>query len=312
MLPLRICIHTAMATIRHTLTDPVPEMQATQSEPEQPITGAFTRRSELRAGFALQGGITVMTDRYYSAPLRFSRSFRPNGGGNGLCVYTSDVSPGVLNGDVYHSEWHLGEDTHVMLSSTSATRLHPTPSLPSSVKHHFTLEQGAVLEYFPEGVIPFKGSSSTLTTRFDLQENAILAYADIWAAGRVHRGELFQFQRYDSLTDIRLGKQIVVWDRFGLAPERDDPTQSAALMHYTHTAALWMIAPRLGSAELELVRQRLPHGSRILAGASMLAAGGIGVRMLGMAAWELQEQCLLLWNAVRPALLGSEMPPFRK
>ncbi|MCW3793635.1 urease accessory protein UreD [Paenibacillus sp. LS1] len=311
MLPLHICIHTAMSmALTRINSSSVPT--GTEMNRDESAGEPVTRRSELRATFAFQGERTVMTDRYYSAPLRFSRSFRPPGGGTELCVYTSDVSPGVLNGDHYHSEWELGEGTHVMLSSTSATRLHPTPSIPSSVNHHFRLGKGATLEYFPESVIPFKGSSSSLTVTFALEEQAILAYADIWSAGRIHRGEAFQFERYRSLTEIWQGEKLAVWDRFGFEPETDDPKHSASLLHYTHTAALWMIAPGLGTAELEQVRSALPPDGRMLAGASLLATGGIGVRLLGMAAWELQEQCLQIWNTLRPHLLGKETLVFRK
>lgn len=312
MLPLRICIRTPMSTVRHTATNSSSSLHGVEHGLNCSAGEAVIRRSELRATFALQGGRTVMTDRYYSAPLRFSRSFRPPGGGDELCIYTSDVSPGVLNGDHYRSEWQLGQNTHVMLSSTSATRLHPTPTVPSTVNHHFRLEQGAVLEYFPECVIPFKGSSSSLTTTFELGEQAVLAYADIWSAGRIHRGEAFQFKRYRSLTEIWQGEQLAVWDRFGLEPESDDPKSSAALLDYTHTAALWMIAPGLGAAQLESVRSILPPDGRMLAGASLLATGGIGVRLLGMAAWELQEQCLQIWNTLRPELLGKQTLAFRK
>ena len=148
MLPLHICIHTAMnMALTRINSSSVPT--GTEINRNESAGAPVTRRSELRATFAFQGDRTVMTDRYYSAPLRFSRSFRPPGGGTELCVYTSDVSPGVLNGDLYHSKWELGEGTHVMLSSTSATRLHPTPSIPSSVNHHFRLGKGATLEYFP-------------------------------------------------------------------------------------------------------------------------------------------------------------------
>ncbi|MFS0870549.1 urease accessory protein UreD [Paenibacillus xylanilyticus] len=312
MLPLRISIHTAMTMAQLTPINSSSVLEGTATNTGIHAEGAVMRRSELRATFALQGGRTIMTDRFYSAPLRFSRSFRPPGGGSGLCIYTSDVSPGVLNGDHYHSKWHLDEGTHVMLSSTSATRLHPTPSLPSSVNHHFQLQKGAVLEYFPECVIPFKGSSSSLTATFHLEEQAILAYADVWSAGRIHRGESFQFNKYRNLTEIWQGDQLAVWDRFGMEPGSDEPKQSAALLGFTHTAALWMIAPGLGAAELELVRSALPQDGRMLAGASLLASGGIGVRLLGMAAWELQEQCLQIWNTVRPDLLGSEILAFRK
>ncbi|WKL00414.1 urease accessory protein UreD [Paenibacillus amylolyticus] len=151
------------------------------------------------ATFAFQGDRTVMTDRYYSDLSGLADPFDlPEAEPNYVCTRQTSL-PESLTGDHYHSEWELGEGTHVMLSSTSATRLHPTPSIPSSVNHHFRLGKGATLEYFPECVIPFKGSSSSLAVTFELEERAILAYADIWSAGRIHRGEAFQFRALPQL-----------------------------------------------------------------------------------------------------------------
>lgn len=67
MLPLHICIHTAMSmALTRINSSSVPT--GTEMNRDESAGEPVTRRSELRATFAFQGERTVMTDRYYSAP----------------------------------------------------------------------------------------------------------------------------------------------------------------------------------------------------------------------------------------------------
>ncbi|GAK41033.1 urease accessory protein UreD [Paenibacillus urinalis] len=284
-----------------------------RSEERTDLYPSGMKRSELYATFERKGGLTYITDRYHTVPLRISRTFRLPGSDGELCVYTSDVSPGVMNGDEYDSKWLLKEGAHVVLTSTSATRLHPTPTLPSSVSHTFHLEQGAILEYFPECVIPFAGSRSVLTTAFHLGKNSTLVYADVWSAGRVHRGEQFDFIQFQGHTEVWKENELLVWDRFSLEPGLEQANNLSGMLDYTHMAALWIAGENISAKELTAIREALPQTGRILAGATLLAGGqGIAVRMLGRAAFELQEFCIELWNQIRPAVIGKVPLQFRK
>lgn len=88
-------------------------------------------------------------------------------------------------------------------------------------------------------------------------------------------------------------------------------------MNYTHSAALWIVDSGVGTEELRVVNETLAELSankRVLFGASMLAlqdgvSSGIGVRMLGWSAEELQQCCLSAWNVLRPILINK--PPLR-
>ncbi|WP_410770881.1 urease accessory protein UreD [Fontibacillus sp. BL9] len=229
-----------------------------------------------------------------------------------MCVYTTDVSPGVMDGDRYRSEWNLDKKAHVILGSTSALRLHPTPYLPSAVEQSFQLAGGAVLEYFPECIIPFRGSSCMTNTIFHLGPDAVLAYGEIWSAGRIHHGEVYAFSSYKSATEIWRGPDLVAWDSFVLAPGSGFSPHGgpAAMMDYTHTAALWIVAEGLGKPELDAIDNILEAAPPVLAGASTLAGqSGIIVRMLGYSAEELQQCSLAVWNVLRPIVIGK--PPLR-
>lgn len=298
-----ICMRTNMAIATH--TNP-PEAELSR------MNLSSRKRSELHATFEHKG-LTYISDRYHAAPLRISRTFRLPGSDGELCVYTSDVSPGVMNGDEYDSKWQLKEGAHVVLTSTSATRLHPTPTLPSSVSHTFHLEEGAVLEYFPECVIPFAGSRSTLMTTFHMRRSSALVYADVWSAGRVHHGEIFDFVHFEGQTEVWMDDELLVWDRFSIEPAAEQPDSLSGMLDYTHMAALWIVGQNIGQEELDVIREALPNSGRILAGVTLLAEGqGIAVRLLGRAAYELQEFCITLWNKIRPTVIGKVPLQFRK
>lgn len=287
------------------------------------INHRIGRISRLRAEFQVdQNGKTYIQDRYYTAPLRISRAFRPDGGTGELYVYTTDVSPGVLDGDHYQSEWIVGSGAHLILSSTSAVRLHPTPHNPSTIEQSFRLEEGAILEYFPEVVIPFRGSSCSMKVHFQLAPDAILVYGEVWAAGRIHYGEAFDFHSYCSMTEINRERRMMVWDKINLYPNRDQYDGIASFMNYTHSAVMWIIAPGMGEDELCSVREMISElskntNNKMLAGASLLAhhSGdntGIGVRMLGRSAEQLQQCCILAWNAIRPKVINKPALQLRK
>ncbi|SDG44174.1 urease accessory protein [Fontibacillus panacisegetis] len=285
-------------------------------------TTSFTRarfdgKSRLRADFRVdQNGKTFIHDRYYTAPLRISRTFRPDGGSGELYLYTTDVSPGVLDGDHYQSEWLLSNGAHVILSSTSAVRLHPTPNHPSVIEQTFHIGKRAILEFFPECVIPFRGSNCTMNTEFHLEQDSILVYADVWSAGRIHYGEAFEFDQYTSLTEVTRENRLIVWDKFALEPGRDLYGGSPAFMSYTHSAALWIVCPQIGNEELGMIREVLRKNSddkQMIFGASLLAhQGGVAVRMLGTSAERLQQCCLSAWNVLRPSLLQKPALLLRK
>lgn len=288
-----------------------------------PFINKISRISRLRAEFhADQNGRTFIQDRYYTAPLRISRAFRPDGGTGELHVYTTDVSPGVLDGDYYQSEWIVGSGAHIVLSSTSAVRLHPTPNNPSVIEQSFRLDEGAILEYFPEVVIPFRGSSCSMKTRFQLASNSVLVYGEVWAAGRIHYGEAFDFHSYASMMEIYRGERMIVWDRMNLHPNRDQYDGFASFMNYTHSAVMWIVATGIGEEELRIVWETISELSKstdnkVLAGASLLAhhSGnntGIGVRMLGKSAEQLQRSCISAWNSIRPKVINKPALRLRK
>jgi urease accessory protein len=78
------------------------------------------------------------------------------------------------------------------------------------------VETGAELQLYFEPVIPFAGSSLMQSVRIDIEENARLVFWEGLMAGRIARGERWQFQKLASETDLRLKGTPVYLERFHL------------------------------------------------------------------------------------------------
>ena len=269
------------------------------------------RSSALRAACRLIGGDTVLTERYHEAPLKIAKTFRDETSG-ALSLILMDVSPGLMDGDSYAMNILLQERTHLILTNQSYTKVHPAPHHGARTDYRFTLERGAILEYFPEPTIPYAGSRLEAATAFQLAEGAALLYAEITTPGRTHRGEQFQFDSFSSRTVVRREGRMVAWDHFLLEPAIHNYSGPGAMENYTHSGVFWIFADRAGEELLHRIRALLPPPSPendILAGASLSAHQGIVIRMLGHRVWQLEQLRDSIWAEARSWLW--HYPPCR-
>ncbi|ANE48791.1 hypothetical protein SY83_08005 [Paenibacillus swuensis] len=252
----------------------------------------------------------MLTERFHQAPLKISKTFELSPGGE-LLVYMMDASPGILDGDRYEIQMHLGEGTQVYLTNQSYTKVHPTPKESSAMVQTFTLERGSMLEYFPEPLIPYADSKFRSDTVFHLSEDAVVMYGDIVTPGRIHHGEQFLYERLDSHMEAYRDGKLIAWDHFHLKPRDHRFRTLGALEHYTHAGALWIFAPGVNEEILRELRAHFP-AEGLLIGASLTAEQGLLVRMLGTQVWKLQETMQTLAGLCRKLLLDKEPHRIRR
>lgn len=262
----------------------------------------------LRATCRRIGAETVMTERYHRAPLKIAKTFREEASG-GLCVYVMDASPGLLEGDRYDLDFRLEEGAHLIVSSPSATRIHPCAAAPAVLRHTCVIGRNALLEWMPEPTIPFAGSRFEGVFRFYLEEGAVLIFAELRSPGRSGRGEAFRFHSFSSRFEVYRCGRLIGWEHYRLMPARDDCRTLGAMEHYTHSGALWLFSERgIDDSLLERIRSLLPAAEDgVLAAAGRTAEQGLAVRMLGVGVWRLQELIQSVWNECRRAVRG--LPP---
>src|SRR5262249_7052917 len=116
----------------------------------------------LHIRIAVQDGETRVIDSYAHAPFHYLPPARRDGAPPLLTVVNS--SEGVLGGDVLDVAVALGAGTRLTLRQQAATKVYRSDGQQARSTARFTLGEGAVLDYFPDEIIPFAGSDFVQTT----------------------------------------------------------------------------------------------------------------------------------------------------
>lgn len=176
------------------------------------------RLSRLELTFASRDGQTYLADALTTSPLKVVRPFALGDGR--VLLQLLNVGPGLLAGDCYELNIHVKTGAKVVLVNQSATKLHRTPpGRWAQQRLHVTLEPGADLELYPGLTIPFSDSDTRFETTVQLAGNARFAVLELFAMGRVRRGEAFAFRRLSSRLRVVQDGRLVYADGLELSPE---------------------------------------------------------------------------------------------
>jgi urease accessory protein UreH len=180
------------------------------------------RRGRMNLTFASQNGRTVLQQAYCEIPFKITRVLNFRHPWTHLILM--QCSAGLFGGDELECSIRVERGAQVLLTQQSATKVHPTLGPPAIPSHRVFVENGAELQLYFEPVIPFAGSSLMQSIRIDLEENARLVFWEGLMAGRIGRGERWQFQKLTSETELRLNGQPVYLERYQLPDglERSD------------------------------------------------------------------------------------------
>jgi urease accessory protein len=249
----------------------------------------YGRLSELRVEAGVRDGVTVLEDAYFTAPFKL---LTPRQGREGRAVITQiEVSAGLMAGDRQKLSIHIGSGAKVEWTSQSFEKIHRMDDGHFAERTCFiAVERGALLYYRPHPIIPFAGADFRGQVSIDLKdENAMLAYREIFCCGRAAMGERFAFRRYRSLLEITRAGRLIYRDNTDICPERNLPEGFGMFEGHTHTASLVLLGfeenlPRIREIIAEAARDEV-----IEAAASHLHYGGILVKALGNSAQELEE-----------------------
>jgi urease accessory protein len=175
---------------------------------------------------------------------------------------------------------------------------------------------GAVLEYLPDPVVPFRGSRLFQRTSLTAAEDATVILGEILLPGRVAHDEAHAYDLCWAETEARdLDGTLLFADRMRLRPGHiGDPSSPGVLGGYDVVAGLYVVCSRMPPPDLvTLLREALAEVPDVLAGVSELPAGcGAGVRMLGHTSGAVQAAMHTVWNRARTSLVGAPAPDLRK
>jgi urease accessory protein len=266
------------------------------------------RDGYLRLQFERRGESTILSQSRFTLPLQALTPLALEDG----TAYLMLLNPtgGVLGGDHLLTEIIQEKDTHVCLTTPSATRIYRTSQQPAVLETVIQLDEGATLEYLPDHVIPHTGSALRQSLRVDMARGSRAIVLDSFAAGRVARGERWNFTEIDSRTEVVVCGKPAFINRTRINPGAQQPQHLGLMEGFTYVACLsifadgwedWLPVAAAMNTELENV-------PNVKGGVSLISRGGCVVRYLANFASDLTCTNKKLWDAARELVV--RLPPF--
>ncbi|MFI5367000.1 MAG: urease accessory protein UreD [Candidatus Binatia bacterium] len=233
----------------------------------------------LRIRIAAQDGESRVIESYAHAPFHYLPPMHRDGAPPLLTVVNS--SGGVVGGDVLDMQVDLGRGSTVMLRQQAATKVYRSETGPARSCCRFRLADAAVLDYFPEEIIPFAGSDYAQTTEITLAPGATALFGEIVTAGRLARGERFAFTRLDLDLQCTGNGTLLLRDRAELRPAQQPLDNPALLGDATIWASFYALTTQpLPAVLIEAVDDVL-HSVAAGAGGATAAPAGLVGRVVG-------------------------------
>lgn len=285
-------------------------------------------RGELHLRFRIdpqaQPPATVVDLLVQRSPLRVVRAFALTDGA--ALVHLHNLSGGVLSGDHLAVTVEVDPGARAQLTTTGATRIYRRRAAAGTAiqETRMHVAAGGLLEYLPDPVIPYAGSSYTQRTQITLEENAGLFAWELMTPGREAHGECFAYDRLAWETTVAVvdpaNHQLtpIAAERALLEPALRPLTALARLGRHRYMATFLACRVGVQPAQWSVVVQALASEAERLSspdswwGVSSLSAHGLMLRGIGVTGRVLADALPAFWRVAKRQLYGEDAIPPRK
>ena len=264
----------------------------------------------------LSEGTTRVTRQFQRAPLHtyhpvYLDPARPDM----AFVFLQQSGDGLGQGDRYRIDISCSPGSAAHVTTQAATKVFGARSSYATQLVNLHVGAGAILEYMPDPVIPYRRSRLFQRTTVTASSESTVILAETLLPGRVAHGESHDYDIYWSETEV-LGedRELLFSDVLRLIPARQDLHSLAALGGLDVVATAYFITGQPNPEELTtILRTALSGVPEALAGVSELPNGcGVGLRVLAPTSKAAQTAVTCAWAAARKILLGAPPPNLRK
>lgn len=255
-------------------------------------------------------GKTYIAQQYFKLPLQIMNPHYQDGDGTAF-VYLLNPGGGILQHDRLLTELTLEEGSRALVTTPSNTKFYKMDEGHAEVANRVYVKAGAVLEYLPEHNVPFAGSRAFQETEFHLDGSAVLIASDMVTAGRLSRGERFEYDLYDSRTRIYVDGRLRLYDSSRMEPARMSLEEMGMMEGCQANGTIYVYA-RGGKRSLAERLNRIPQRSSLRFAAGWLDPDLMIIRFLGEDILELQSMIFTVWDELRKELLGKPAVRIRK
>jgi urease accessory protein len=274
--------------------------------------------AQLHLAFSTVPGGTQLYCARQDPPWKVVRAF-PNEAGESL-VHLNNISGGVFGGDHLSLNIKLGGGAAAQITTTGSTRVYRPREMTADalLVNEIHLGEGALLEYLPDSVIPFRDARFEQRTDIHLQPDATLFWWEIIAPGRLASGESFAYASMRINTRIySQGKPIYI-DRLSLSPRQTKPSSIARFGKYRYLTSFMICRSGEDASTwiaLENILRQISlerSNANTVWGATALTADGLLVRGLSASALPIMEDLFCFWTSAKSHLCGRVPSPPRR
>jgi urease accessory protein len=172
----------------------------------------FSGHLQLRATGRADGR-TTLAGQSFRAPYHVSKPYWDTEA-RALLVQVVNPTAGILAGDRLESEIRAEGDAALLVTTPSASRVFKMKTGTAECRQHFTVAAAAWLEVMPEPLVPHRGCAYRQVTHIDVQPGGELFFADLLFPGRVAHGEAWEWKSLCLETEVRLGGELILRERF--------------------------------------------------------------------------------------------------
>ncbi|MFI5612130.1 urease accessory protein UreD [Amycolatopsis sp. NPDC051903] len=264
------------------------------------------------------GKLTARDEGYtvQRAPLHVYRPIHLDPGRPGLAfVFLQQQGAGLVQGDRYRVGVTRAPGAAVHLTTQAATKIFSARDNFASQLVNLCVGAGAVLEYVPDPVVPFRGSRLFQPTCVTADPEATVVLGEVLLPGRVAHDEEHVYDLFWS--ELQVGDPTgaaLFADTLRLRPDTGDPRSAGVLGGFDVVGSLSVLCGEPRPSEVVGLLREVPASCpAVLAGVTELpAARGVAVRLLGHPSRAVTGALHLAWDRVRSAVLGVPAPDLRK
>ena len=276
------------------------------ADPEPARVG---RDGTLALALERRGGATVLSRCRYALPLQVLVPLALDD--PAAVVSVLNPTGGLVGGDRLAIDVVVGSAAHGCLTTPSATKVYRTAGATAEQHVRLRLGVGAILEWVPDHTIPFAGSAFRQAIDCELDDGATLILTDAFAAGRIARGEAWQFALLESAVTVRDRRGPILHDRFVLTAER--AVQGLGFVEDHPYFGAFVAVADSGLGAFAARAERVLHETDgALGGVGALPRRGVVVRCLAASAPALTRVLDGVWAAARRRVLGLAPLALRK
>lgn len=230
--------------------------------------------------FELRRGYTRLVHVYQQPPLKASRELY-EGTHPAATVFIMESSGGMVAGDRNEITVKLAPESQVRLKQQSALKIYPSHTGEFCTQAiTVELSEHARLEWLPEVTIPFERAKFQVDTTIRMKESSTLIWAEIIAPGREMRGEVFDYQAFQSKYKLYVEDTLIAFDSLHFKPQEMDFSKIGLLEQALYIGSLWIVSPSVRELQIRDLQEKILQEQSLQASVTKLTDQAIHCRWL--------------------------------